>query len=65
MTLTRFAASVDLDRLGIDENLDSVSRVEALGRLEEEFGALGDGAGDIVREAAIREGYVGSPLDQA
>ncbi len=57
--------SVDLHGLGIDENLDSVSRVEALGSLEKELGTLGNCAGHIIRKTAIREGYVGPSLDQA
>ena len=54
---------VDGDGLLAHAHVDVEARTEALGRLQRELGAVGDGAADVVRQAAVGVAHVAGALD--
>ena len=55
---------IDLCRFGVQQRVDAIAALEALGGLEQQAFAIVDLAGDEVRQAAVGEADVWTALDE-
>ena len=55
--------AVDPQHLGVHAHVQVEPGPEALRRLDQQPIPIGDDARDVVRQAAVREGHVGAPLE--